>query len=474
MHGIVTLRYNDTLTTAAQAIFRLRNINIEHSIDFFYPGKIIGQIFTEKIKIIENDDMEKLYDYLVESENMYKESTLKTLLMQIVNFVHRSHNMNIIKYKEPTYYDLIKYTKVDRIEEEKTRLAAAEREVLQTAAIINVIATARRRGAVITAAEIAAAAPPPAAVDTIYLSKQDFFDTVLEKINNDLYAEYGITLKSFAFNTTTEIKLEVSQEMSIKKSIEQSNETNDPSEYITMRIKDKRAPININMFKKNNSVEYNTDLYKIKYKNKTLNSFKLIGFDYTLDISFILIEKYIVNTLLYPTIIYIIDEKTIRICSIFEYCLITHNPGKFDFITEKSVYFDIYGNNIEKKEQDFLTSPNFKLVSEFLFNSNNNFVELYNNLHDIYKASPDNFILIDFLNKFCNLKKKYKLFDIHFTEISYNEHTFWSKLFNIVNPDVAKLLQKSYITKYKPAEIEIVGGYRKKYLKYKKKYINYK
>jgi hypothetical protein len=98
MHGLVSISSKNTLTQIAQGIFRLRNINIGHSIDFYCP--------------INLDTIDKLKEILETNEIIYKENTKNNLKLQFIKFLNRYIMQNKDSYLENIYYDLIKY-KID-------------------------------------------------------------------------------------------------------------------------------------------------------------------------------------------------------------------------------------------------------------------------------------------------------------------------------------------------------------------------
>jgi hypothetical protein len=110
MRGIVSVSINNTLTQISQAIFRLRNINLGHSVDFYADNRIFGEL----IEIHETSEpimefITQLLDHLIQNEQRYKLGTKYNLQIQFLKYLNRYLNKNIDSYKELIYYDLIQY-----------------------------------------------------------------------------------------------------------------------------------------------------------------------------------------------------------------------------------------------------------------------------------------------------------------------------------------------------------------------------
>ena len=77
LHGLVTISNKNTLTDIAQGIFRLRNINVGHTIDFYIPDKL----FEDR-----TDINNKIYQYIDKVEEIKKEKLLGTLKLQCLKY----------------------------------------------------------------------------------------------------------------------------------------------------------------------------------------------------------------------------------------------------------------------------------------------------------------------------------------------------------------------------------------------------
>ena len=94
MHGLVSVSKNSTLTQIAQGIFRLRNINIGHSIDFYSYKK---------------EPINSLLKNLIKNDEIYKLGTKDNINLQFLKFLYRYIEKNKEGYLERIYYDLTKY-----------------------------------------------------------------------------------------------------------------------------------------------------------------------------------------------------------------------------------------------------------------------------------------------------------------------------------------------------------------------------
>jgi hypothetical protein len=98
----VSISITNTLTQIAQAIFRLRNINMGHSIDFYSDEKF----YREKKISVSN-----LLKQIIINEKTYKEKTLQNFQLQFIKYLNRYLHKNSYGYfyREQIYYDLLEY-----------------------------------------------------------------------------------------------------------------------------------------------------------------------------------------------------------------------------------------------------------------------------------------------------------------------------------------------------------------------------
>lgn len=420
MHGLVTIRNGDTLTNVSQAIFRLRNINVGHTIDFFCPNEIVGE------------DPEKLYTALVESENIYKDNTMKNSMMQIAKFVNRHINFSKSSFSEQLFYDLVKYK------------------------------------------------------DT-YLLKKDFHKNMLIDINKSL-EKTGILVRIFDFNESNEIKVELSQEIIVEKNVERVIEKN-------TTVKSDKMNFILTSDWMGNLFDNILDNIMISYNGLDKSDiFDIVGTRYNIFISpTIWMENHpknptdSVRVVINPEkYIVMIGNNIVYILTIYDFCLVYNNlytPNTSANIKNDYVFFDknrkfIYGN----LENEFTKTEGYDMILEFVTSCDHTkYINVFNIITKLYSLDIHNITRFKFFEKFLEITKKYSFMSetIVFDELSYKSPTIWSTIFKISDPEIIKILQNMYIKKYKPDEPLLVGGYKndkykKKYLKYKHKYLKLK
>ena len=101
--GLVTISYKNTLTQIAQGIFRLRNINIGHKIDFYVDTKI--DLTLDK----NNSENYNLYLHLQSNNIKLQENSTSLTSIQCLKYIGRYlSNYNKKQYYENIYYETIK------------------------------------------------------------------------------------------------------------------------------------------------------------------------------------------------------------------------------------------------------------------------------------------------------------------------------------------------------------------------------
>lgn len=104
MHGLVTIAPTNNLTEVTQGIYRLRNINIGHTVDYFVPEEFVSK---------ESNKYESIYNVLKKKDFNDKIRLEKYALIQFVKFVKRNvSNYNSSNYKEKNYISTIAYPSV--------------------------------------------------------------------------------------------------------------------------------------------------------------------------------------------------------------------------------------------------------------------------------------------------------------------------------------------------------------------------
>ena len=106
MHGLVTVGTRNNLTEIAQGIFRLRNINIGHSVDFYCSdalklGPVLGGDTTMKRH-------KMLYDSMVSNDRQAQLASLPASQLQCAKYVYRIEHKTPYSYCEEIYFDTIK------------------------------------------------------------------------------------------------------------------------------------------------------------------------------------------------------------------------------------------------------------------------------------------------------------------------------------------------------------------------------
>ena len=100
MHGLLTLSDINTYSQCAQGIFRLRNINVGHSIDFYYPN-----LDGHKTKS-NYDKIDKIFNNLTNFEKKNNEHSLNKMNMQCLKYINRCYYKNDEDiYKENIFFD---------------------------------------------------------------------------------------------------------------------------------------------------------------------------------------------------------------------------------------------------------------------------------------------------------------------------------------------------------------------------------
>ena len=103
IHGLVTIKNKNNLTEIAQGIFRLRFVNIGHSIDFYLKEAI------PKVSVLSGLKKNKaLYKYLEENDKKFLESSNKESKLQCSKYVYRkAKNLDSKSYLEKIFFDLM-------------------------------------------------------------------------------------------------------------------------------------------------------------------------------------------------------------------------------------------------------------------------------------------------------------------------------------------------------------------------------
>ena len=95
MKGLVTVSNKNTITEIAQAMYRLRGLNIGHTLEFYFPKNI--------------NNLKELFDVLNLNQVDYKNGTTNSAIMQCVNYLNCFYDYEKITYDRTIFYDLYKF-----------------------------------------------------------------------------------------------------------------------------------------------------------------------------------------------------------------------------------------------------------------------------------------------------------------------------------------------------------------------------
>jgi hypothetical protein len=106
MHGLVTINIKNTLTEVSQGIYRLRKINMGHTLDYYLPEDFI-------------EDTNELYTRLTDNEQQLNISAKSRSKIQCLKYLKRNMTeYDSESYYEYLFYDTIKYSNHYLTEEE--------------------------------------------------------------------------------------------------------------------------------------------------------------------------------------------------------------------------------------------------------------------------------------------------------------------------------------------------------------------
>lgn len=106
MRGLVTIGAKNNLTEIAQGIFRLRNINVGHSVDFY-----CSELLRIAPKNATNTRMTRntaLFQMLKRNDTRSQEASLPASQLQCAKYVHRCAKNSLDSYSEKIYFETIK------------------------------------------------------------------------------------------------------------------------------------------------------------------------------------------------------------------------------------------------------------------------------------------------------------------------------------------------------------------------------
>jgi len=102
--GLITISPSNTLTEVSQGIFRLRNINLGHNVDFYIDDRIV----TNGVKGVKDTDQIKTIIKLLQTNDLNKQiSSTFNMQLQCLKFLNRNIQKTSNSYLEDLYYDLV-------------------------------------------------------------------------------------------------------------------------------------------------------------------------------------------------------------------------------------------------------------------------------------------------------------------------------------------------------------------------------
>jgi len=112
MRGLVTISEKNNLTEISQGIYRLRNINIGHYVDFYLPATYTS---SQAEHLATPTECRALYQRLLQKDIQFKEEVLSTAKVQVAKYVHRIvSEQSIDSYGESIFFDTIQLDKTSQ------------------------------------------------------------------------------------------------------------------------------------------------------------------------------------------------------------------------------------------------------------------------------------------------------------------------------------------------------------------------
>lgn len=107
MHALVTVQSKNTLTEIAQGMFRLRNLNVGHSVDFYCPAKmkLKNSDTTLATWNIVGDTLNQLYIHLKFKDKEFMAQSKESTQVQCSKYVLRKQIPKKSSFEENIFYD---------------------------------------------------------------------------------------------------------------------------------------------------------------------------------------------------------------------------------------------------------------------------------------------------------------------------------------------------------------------------------
>ena len=383
MKGLVIISENNTLTQVSQAIYRLRNINIGHSIEFYIPDTI--------------NDIRELYKKLQKEEEIYKESTHDNAIMQCVKYINNYKKKNIDNNIYPTYYCLLPfYYEILKITNENEFNMWLIKKIMRYWT------------------------NPPLIIDNIKFKNIKMFN-----------------INSIKTNLSVSLEMEISENVSQNKIYD-----NDKAIIHTFTNGNCKSFSYIEYF--NDNTENNNYIYII-IKSKKLNND--IFMNYILKISLFLSFIFNLNLNLNAIIIYgpyyifiNISKKYILLMTYRELAELFINDNIYDIIDEYIV-LDIFGNNIKSNISDTTNIEIIDYVKIFLCNNNiKNKIkfEIINKFITNSELNEKMIYLMEVLKEYFNINYNFSLLKISNNVNLSNYDKYFTMFYNNITDETIK------------------------------------
>lgn len=417
MHGLVTVGTRNNLTEIAQGIFRLRNINIGHSVDFYCSNALkLGPVLGGDTAMKRH---KMLYDSMVSNDRKAQLASLPASQLQCAKYVYRVAHKTPYSYCEEIYFDTIKLSP----------------SILNDDEIRALIYT------------------PGQAKDGVYKTYEQYITDTVARFNADLD---GLTIKNTigsreadALATNFDVEVDVAQDIDQDIDI-QVNQNK-------VGRKDKRIDYNSNSFTFDDYINISENCYSDSWLNITDEK----GASWTIRLSGTA-ETFIHDVPLRPRIynpriwFYLTNERkpnTILVLSYNETIALLNMPRKLD---SSITIYDCYG--MEYYTNTKRNIPN--VLRLLLAEQSMNILEKFNTLIEYCKRNkgPDEREERALLNQFSYYNK---LLGFNYPFMSYMcdtplnpmDATSWIKTFNL--PEI-KPINNSPEAVQKAAAIQLI------------------
>jgi hypothetical protein len=376
MFGIVSVSKNNTLTQVAQSIYRLRNINIGHCVDF-YADK---DIFIEELSV------NQLLDKILLNEENYKKSTKSNLEIQFIKYLYRYFQNSSDAYIEPIYYDLKKYN----------NKFINQTEFMNEICLAKIKKNLKKLNIIL---------------------KDTTFKYSLDKINIQLQ-----------LNQNIDIEIEFNQNINIKLNKRHHRENR---EYNISRINVNENLINLE------NINNNSNTFELSWTRKN-HQYILVN-DWKIKFSPIIIELMFPTGISYNSNLYFIYDKSyskeLTILHIYDYMYIINLLSKQSHSKANDIIiYNNYGDIVlDLGNQNFYLDEGLQTL---FFIKNVSIIDLFNRLTKVNIG----YETYSFINKGFSYIRSFYLFDNHNNKyiLDYKNIECWENVFNFTLSDTQK------------------------------------